>query len=173
MGGNPYAGMLLLVPYNFAPLNWSFCQGQLLDISLNNVLFALLGTTYGGDGVSSFALPDLRGRTPLHFGSDGQVTYVQGERGGNESVTLTSSQNPSHSHVVSASNATQTSSNPKNNFLASGPAAYQSGSAPTAGKALYPSSIAPAGSSFPHENRQPFLTMNWIIALYGIFPPHS
>jgi microcystin-dependent protein len=174
VGGNPFLGMVILVPYPFAPYNWQFCAGQLVSIAENSALFNLLGTTFGGDGQNTFGLPDLQGRTPLHAGTDqGGIVYVQGQRAGTEAVSLTGNQNALHSHQVAASNTGQTTTNPNNNYLAAGPAAYQSGSVPTAGKSLYPSSISVAGSSNPHSNLQPYLVMNWIISMAGIYPSQN
>ncbi|MGH9666665.1 MAG: phage tail protein [Bryobacteraceae bacterium] len=163
-GSSPYVGMLLLVPYNFAPASWMFCAGQSLAISENDTLFNLIGTTFGGDGQSTFNLPDLRGRTPVHQGPG----YVIGQRGGVENVTLTGNQLPSHTHSVSASSGAQNSSVPSNNVLASGPLTYVP-NGQTNG-AMAPASIASNGGSQPHANLQPYLTLNWIISLFGIYP---
>lgn len=168
MGGStPYVGMLLLVPYNFAPVGWQFCAGQLLPISQNEALFSLIGTTFGGDGQNTFGLPDLRGRTPVHAGSG----YTLGQSGGVESVTLTTAQLPSHSHLINASSNAQSSSAPANNVLGSGPLTYVTNGQPN--DVMAPASIASNGGNQPHNNLQPFLTLNWIICMNGIFPSRS
>lgn len=170
VGENPYIGEILLVPYNFAPVGWALCQGQLLSISGNTALFSLLGTLYGGDGVSNFALPDLQGRSPIGFGQGpGLQNYVQGQRGGEETVTLTLSQIPSHSHPAMGSAKSATTVSPANTVWATETRLniYSSGGG---------TSMAPSGSSGgnqPHDNMSPYLTLNYIIALRGIFPPRS
>lgn len=163
-GSSPYVGMLLAVGFNFAPAGWRLCDGSALSISENSTLFNLIGTTFGGDGQQTFNLPDLRGRIPIHFGNG----YVIGQNGGAENVTLTSQQAPVHSHTVAVSSNNQNSAAPNNNFLASGPQAYIQGTAPNVN--LAPQSITPFGGSQPHNNLQPFLTLNWIISLFGVFP---
>lgn len=169
----PYVGQLLLVPYNFAPAGWMFCQGQVLPISENETLFQLIGTTYGGDGQSSFALPDLRGRTAIGAGqSPGTSNYVIGQIQGVEQVTLTGNQLPVHSHNVASSGSVGNSSLPNGTFLAATSGAQAYASAGTAGN-LAPGSLSPVGGNQPHDNLQPYLTLNWIISLYGIFPSPS
>ncbi|MCC6391504.1 MAG: phage tail protein [Bryobacterales bacterium] len=169
----PYVGQLLLVPYNFAPVGWMFCQGQLLSISENETLFQLIGTTFGGDGQSTFALPDLRGRTAIGTGQGaGAGNYVLGQTQGVEQVTLTSNQIPTHTHVVVASGSVNNSSLPNGAILAATSGAQAYASAGTAGN-LAPGSLSPVGGSQPHDNLQPYLTLNWIISLFGIFPTQS
>lgn len=163
MGGSPYIGMLLAAGFNFAPVNYALCDGRLIQISENTTLFVLLGTTFGGDGINTFGLPDLRGRTPIHFGGG----YVMGQMAGVETVTLTVSELPAHPHAVNATGNNQTTSAPNNNFLAAGASAY---TAAAPNSALANGSITISGSSVPHENLQPFQTLNWVISLYGIFP---
>jgi microcystin-dependent protein len=174
----PFLGSLLLVPYNFAPQGWALCNGQLLPISQNTALFSLLGTTYGGDGVSTFALPDLRGRVPISAGQGpGLQNYSLGQSGGAESATLGVNQLPVHTHSVNAVSSEATSTSPANNYLA----ASKGGS--VTGGAIYSSSqpnttlnagtIGPAGSGQPVDIRPPYLTFNWIIALQGIYPSRS
>lgn len=161
----PYVGEIRIFAGNFAPAGWSFCDGSLLPISENETLFQLIGTTYGGDGESTFALPDLRGRFPIHQGNN----YVMAETGGVESVTLTSQQIPSHSHPMLASTSTGTQSGATGNVLASGSSIsiYRVG-APSS--ALAPQTIASTGGSQPHDNMQPFVCVTYIISLFGIFP---
>jgi len=165
---SPYLGQLLLVPYNFAPLGWAFCQGQVLPISQYDALFNLIGTTYGGDGQSTFALPDLRGRTPIGTGQgSGLSSYVLGQLGGVEEVTVTSPQLPLHSHPVLGSSTAANSVNPGVSVPGSGQTIYRQ-NATTA--QMLPGMCSSVGGSQPHNNLQPYNTLNWIIALEGIFP---
>lgn len=167
----PYVGEIRMFAGNFAPLGWLFCDGSLQPISEYETLFNLIGTTYGGDGQSTFALPDLRGRVPIHQGqSFGTSNYVIGESGGVESVTLTAQQIPSHSHTLSASSGAGTSSAPGGNVpaLVVGNLYVGTPSGPTAN--LAPAAVGTAGGSQPHENMQPFLCVSFIISLFGIFP---
>lgn len=161
----PYVGEIRMFAGNFAPAGWMFCEGQLLPISENETLFQLLGTTYGGDGESTFALPDLRGRIPIHQGNG----FILAETGGAEEITLTVSQIPAHSHPMLAANLVANDPNPTNNVFGESSAIsfYQSGS-PLA--AMAPASIAPVGGSQPHTNFQPYLCVNFIISLFGLFP---
>lgn len=167
----PFLGEIRLAAFNFAPVGWALCEGQLLPIVQYTALFALLGTFYGGDGVQTFALPDLRGRVPIGFGQGpGLSQYVQGETGGVETVTLAVTQMPAHGHYVHASAKNGTKVSPVGNY----PAVDATGTAaqfnqnPTG--EMNPAMITQTGGNLPHENRQPFLTLNWIIALQGIFP---
>ena len=162
----PYVGEIRLFAGNFAPAGWMFCSGQLLSISENETLFQLIGTTYGGDGQSTFALPDLRGRLPLHQGNGA----VLAETGGQEAVTLTTSQIPAHSHPMLASTNPGVASNAQNNVLSSSPSInlYIEGQAPT--NSMNGLVISPVGGSQPHSNFQPYLCINYIISLFGIFP---
>lgn len=161
----PYVGEVRMFAGNFAPAGWMFCEGQLLPISENETLFQLIGTTYGGDGQSTFALPDLRGRIPLHQGSG----FILAETGGAEEITLTVNQIAAHSHplVGSATNGGQPS--PQGNLLANStvitPYAPE-----TPLVAMAPSAITSTGGSQPHTNFQPYLCVNFIISLFGIFP---
>jgi microcystin-dependent protein len=153
---------------NFAPAGWAFCEGQLIPISENDALFVVLGTTYGGDGQSTFGLPDLRGRIPIHQGNG----FVMGEKAGVESVTLTTQQIPIHSHpmLVTTNAANQTS--PSGNVLAeSATVDLYIEDIPVVN--LVATSISPVGGSQPHENRQPFLCINYIISLFGLFPTQT
>jgi microcystin-dependent protein len=170
--GQPYIGEIRMFAGNFAPLAWEFCNGQSLPISENEALFQLIGTTYGGDGESTFNLPDLQSRIPLHMGNgpDG-LTYPQAQMAGVEHVTLTTQQIPVHTHTLLGTQDTATSTAPASAVLASstGATVFPYGTdEPTL--ALSASSIGPVGGSQPHENNQPFLCINYIISLYGIFP---
>jgi microcystin-dependent protein len=164
----PYIGEIRLVGFNFAPVNWAFCDGTLQAISQNEALYTLLGTTYGGDGTSTFALPDLRGRVPIHQGTYQANSYIIGQRAGTETVTLTTNQIAAHNHPLQASTTVATSPNPTNNLQA----ATQSVNAYVTPTAVTPmSSVSTAsGGSQPHENMQPYLVVNFIIALFGVFP---
>ena len=166
-----YVGQLLCVGFNFAPVGWALCDGSLLSISQNEVLFNLIGTTYGGDGQSTFGLPDLRGRTPVGTGPlAGGSTYVIGQKGGAENVTLSLQQYPSHIHPLAATSNNGNSNNPGGNLLAAGQAIYSSNT-PEPVFALNKAAVTLSpGSGQPHSNLQPFLTCNWIISLYGIYP---
>lgn len=165
----PFLGQLMLVPYNFAPRGWALCNGQLLSIAQNSALFSLLGTTYGGDGVTTFALPDLRGRVPLSAGQGpGLSNYTLGEVAGSENVTLLVTQIPAHNHTVTCYNGDPESSSPVNSLPANA-TSY----AATADSLMAQNMIGPAGGSQPHTNIQPFLVLNWIIAMEGIFPSRS
>jgi microcystin-dependent protein len=166
----PFIGQIRIFAGNFAPLGWNFCDGSLLSIEENEALYTLLGTTYGGDGVSTFGLPDLRGRTPIHqsFGPDSQ-TYVIGAQLGAETETLTQNELPAHTHTFTASSAVANTPNPSNNYLAqSSQVSAFFGDNPSV--AMQNNSLAPVGGSQPHENRMPFLTTSFIIALEGIYP---
>jgi microcystin-dependent protein len=164
----PYVGEIRMFAGNFAPAGWMFCQGQLLPISENETLFVLIGTTYGGDGESTFALPDLRGRIPVHQGNG----FTLAETGGVEQVTLTVNQIPSHTHSLIATTSVANQSSPTNNLLAQSTAAdlYIEDTA-TAG--LASTAITPTGGSQPHTNFQPYLCIDYIISLFGIFPRFS
>jgi microcystin-dependent protein len=161
----PYVGEIRIFAGNFAPAGWMFCEGQLLPISENETLFQLIGTTYGGDGQSTFALPDLRGRIPIHQGNG----FTLAETGGAEEITLTVSQIPAHTHAYLGSNVVANDPNPTNNTLAESSAIslYQSGN-PIA--AMAPQSVGTTGGSQPHTNFQPYLCVDFIISLFGIFP---
>lgn len=154
---------------NFAPAGWQFCHGQLLAISENEVLFYLIGTTYGGDGESTFGLPDLRGRIPIHQGAG----FVLAATGGAERVTLTQNQMPAHGHALMASaDPAQATAGPNGGLLAaSGDTLLYSSAAP--GLAMHPAAVAATGGSQPHENLAPYLCVSFIISLFGIFPSPS
>ncbi|HUK61884.1 MAG TPA: tail fiber protein [Dongiaceae bacterium] len=168
-----WIGEVALVAFNFAPQGWALCNGQLLPIATNTALFSLLGTTYGGDGQTTFALPDLRSRVPIHQGQGpGLSNYVMGQVGGNETATLTVNQIPSHTHAAMADATNGSSDTPTGLVVARNAAGVpQYGSNPTV--ALAPQAIASTGGSQPHTNVQPYLTMNYVIALSGYFPSRS
>ena len=164
---NPFVGEIRPWPGNFAPAGWMFCQGQLLPISEYETLFYLIGTTYGGDGQSTFALPDLRGRVPIHQASG----YVLGQVGGSEAVTLTTAQIPGHNHMAQAQTGGGAASSPAGGFWATSDLDQFSTAAPDL--SLNPGAIAPSGGNGAHNNMMPFLTLNFIISLFGIFPSQS
>lgn len=163
----PFVGEIRIFAGNFAPAGWMFCEGQLLPISGNETLFQLIGTTYGGDGVSTFALPDLRGRLPIHQGNG----FVLAETGGTEAVTLTVNQLPTHSHPMSASTASGSMTSPQNNVVSQTDGTVFLYIADAPGVNMSASALTPAGGSQPHENLQPYLCVDFIISLFGIFPP--
>ena len=171
---SPYIGEIRMFGGNFAPVGWAFCDGQLLPISENDALFALIGTTYGGDGQETFAVPDLRGRAPMHMGTSpaSGTTYQIGEMAGVESVTLTTQQTPIHNHAFQVTTAVGTQGNPGGNLLANsqGPQPYIQQD-PDGNLAA--NMLSPVGGSQPHENRQPYLGINFIISLYGVFPTQT
>lgn len=161
----PYVGEIRMFAGNFAPAGWMFCEGQLLPISENETLFQLIGTTYGGDGESTFALPDLRGRIPIHQGNG----FILAETGGVEEITLTVSQIAAHGHPLLSANINSNDPNPQSNLLSEGLLAsmYQSSAA---NAAMAAGSVSSVGGSQPHTNFQPYLCVNFIISLFGIFP---
>lgn len=161
----PYVGEIRMFAGNFAPAGWMFCEGQLLPISENETLFQLIGTTYGGDGQETFALPDLRGRIPIHQGN----SFILAETGGAEEITLTVSQIPAHSHPLLASSSSGTNASPVNNVLAES-VNIDTYIEDVTSANLNPASISPIGGSQPHTNFQPYLCVDFIISLFGIFP---
>lgn len=161
----PYVGEIRMFAGNFAPAGWEFCAGQLLPISENETLFQLIGTTYGGDGQSTFGLPDLRGRLPIHQGNG----FVLSDTGGAEEITLTVNQIPSHAHPLLVSLDTTTTPNVSGNVLGTPATATPFFAAPPT-LALAAQSITSVGGSQPHTNFQPYLCVNFIISLFGIFP---
>jgi microcystin-dependent protein len=158
----PFLAEIRLMSFNFAPKGWALCNGQTLPINQNQALFALLGTTYGGNGQTTFALPDLRGRVPLHEGQG----FSLGQRGGEEAHTITQGEFPAHNHLVNVSNA-NANATPTGNYFAAANNAYQPAPANTS---IAPSSITNTGGSQPHNNMQPYLAITFAIALQGIFP---
>lgn len=165
----PYVGEIRIFAGNFAPAGWLFCEGQLLPISENETLFQLIGTTYGGDGESTFALPDLRGRLAIHQGSGAGSSYIIGETGGAEQVTLTVNQIPSHTHPMRASTSTGTQGSAAGAVPASGSGISLYRPAP-ANQAMAADAVQLIGGSQPHENMHPYLCVSFIISLFGIFP---
>ena len=162
----PYVGEIRMFAGNFAPAGWMFCEGQLLPISENETLFQLIGTTYGGDGQSTFALPDLRGRIPLHQGNG----FILAETGGAEEITLTVNQIPAHTHALLAAVTAGTSSNPANNVMAQTDGTIFTYISDPPSVNMSPQAISPVGGSQPHTNFQPYLCVNFIISLFGLFP---
>lgn len=172
----PYIGEIHLFAGNFAPQGYAFCDGQSLPISQFDAVFALLGTTYGGDGQTSFNLPDLRGRLPVHQGQGpGLPPFTMGQSGGSETVTLTGQQLPVHSHSANATTQGGATSSPQNAILAATTSGNELYAAPGAGPTvqLVGSTINPAGGNQPHDNMMPYLAINFIIALEGLFPPRN
>ena len=174
--GQPYVGEIRMFAGNFPPNGWMFCEGATLPISENEVLFQLIGTTYGGDGEETFNLPNLASRVPIHMGTgpDG-TTYQIGEQAGTEQETLTTQQIPVHNHALLASNDPGTSANAENNLWCSSPSInwyFETGGAP-GDTNVNPATVSPIGGSQPHENTQPFLCINFIISLFGVFPSQT
>jgi microcystin-dependent protein len=173
---DPFVAEIRIFPFNFAPKGWAFCDGQLLPLSQNTALFSLLGTTYGGDGKSNFALPDMQGNAPMHPGQGpGLSLHDLGETGGSETVSLLESEIPSHSHALMAAPPASLVAIPSpavSLARSRGFNAYQSNTSanlvPMSGNTL-----APAGGDQPHNNMQPYLTLNFCIALQGVFPPRT
>ena len=167
---SPFIGEIRMFAGNFAPVGWAFCNGALMDISQNDALFNLIGTTYGGDGQTTFALPNLQSRVPVHVGPG----FALGQTGGAETVTLTTSQLPAHSHVAQASNsatAPPNVTNPTGNVWAQSTLNDYSSAAPTSG--MDAAAIGSAGGSQPHDNMIPFLVINFILSLFGVFPSQT
>lgn len=170
---DPFVAEIRIFPFNFAPKGWAWCNGQLMPISQNTALFSLLGTTYGGDGKTTFALPDLQGRAPMHPGQGpGLSLHDLGETSGSETVTLLESEIPAHSHGLQGDEDDASFMTPQNMYLASGNQMYLS-SNPTPNTTLAPSALAPAGGDQPHNNMMPYLTLYFCIALQGVFPPRG
>ncbi len=161
----PYIGEIRMFAGNFAPAGWIFCEGQTLPISENEALFQLIGTTYGGDGEETFNIPDLRGRLPLHQGNG----FVLAQAAGVEEVTLTVQQIPVHTHPLLASASPASAANPSGNMLAESGSSNVYRPAPTS-VTLNANTVGPAGGSQPHTNFQPYLCVNFILSLFGIFP---
>jgi microcystin-dependent protein len=170
----PFIGQIVLFAGNFAPRGWAFCNGQLISIATNTALFSILGTTYGGNGTTNFALPDLRGRVPMHAGTGpGLTPRSLGELSGSESVTLLSTQIPVHNHPLVASTATPTTDNPAGALLPVGTSRIYAAPGSPGLTAMAPQSVGLAGGSQPHDNLQPFTCLHFIIALEGIFPSRN
>ncbi|HEY2830310.1 MAG TPA: tail fiber protein [Thermoanaerobaculia bacterium] len=170
---DPFVAEIRIFPFNFAPKGWAFCDGQILPLSQNTALFSLLGTTYGGDGKSNFALPNMQGNAPMHPGQGpGLSLHDLGETGGSETVSLLESEIPSHSHGFNVSTQDALDSNATAELLAKGAAIGQY-AVPGAIVQMAPNALAPAGGDQPHNNLQPYLTLNFCIALQGVFPPRT
>ncbi|MFN2622998.1 MAG: phage tail protein [Chthoniobacterales bacterium] len=171
---DPFVAEIRIFPFNFAPKGWAWCDGQLLPLSQNTALFSLLGTTYGGNGKSNFALPDLQGRAPMHPGQGpGLSLHDLGETGGSETVSLLESEIPSHTHALMASTSTANQPGPNaNNSLARVQGATPYGAA-TNLVPMAPEALAPAGGDQPHNNMMPYLTFYFNIALQGVYPPRT
>jgi microcystin-dependent protein len=177
----PFIGQIQPMGFNFAPKGWALCDGQVMSIAQNTALFSLLGTMYGGNGTTTFALPDLRGRVPVDVGASPFGLYVQGEAAGSETVTLDLSTLPSHNHAFLGTANIANDSQPSDGAAlgtigvlkqpgTKGDPYYASDAAP---QALNPKSIDSVGGNQPHDNMQPFLVINWVIALTGIFPSRN
>ena len=173
---DPFVAEIRIFPFNFAPKGWAFCDGQILPLSQNTALFSLLGTTYGGDGKSNFALPNMQGNSPMHPGQGpGLSLHDLGETGGSDTVTLLESEIPSHTHVVEGA-ASGGQASPANNVWASAgfgrPPIYTTSVAAT-NVQMNPLALSPSGGDQPHNNLQPYLTLNFCIALQGVYPPRT
>jgi microcystin-dependent protein len=162
----PFLGEIKIISWNFPPKGWTFCNGQLLPINQNQALYSILGTTYGGDGMRTFGLPDLQGRTPMHIGNG----IVLGEKGGETAHTLNISELPAHNHVPVGSKATASVHPPAGNLWANGNELIYTA---TPNNAMNPADVLPVGGNQPHENMSPYLVLNFIIALQGIFPSQN
>jgi microcystin-dependent protein len=173
---NPFLAEIRIFAFNFAPKGWAFCDGQLLPLSQNTALFSLLGTTYGGDGKSNFALPNLQGSSAMHWGqSPGGSLYDIGQTGGETTVSLIDSEMPSHTHALQASPLPADLDTPgqQNALARSSPGIYKTppGSTPTVFMSF--GTVQPAGAGIPHNNMMPYLTLNFCIALQGVYPPRT
>jgi len=167
----PFLAEIRMVGFNFAPRGWALCDGQILPINQNQSLYSLLGTTYGGDGRTSFALPDLRGRTPIHVGASNGTSHPQGQKGGEDTHTLTTHEIPAHQHTVMATTARADAEDPSD--LLPGVAALKTYRAPQTLAHMATEAVANAGGGQSHDNMQPYLAVNFAIALQGLFPPRN
>ena len=168
---DPFVAEIRIFGFNFAPTGWAFCNGQLMPLSQNTALFSLLGTTYGGDGKTNFALPNLQGRAPMHPGQGpGLSLHDLGETCGSETVTLMESEIPAHTHTVRAAADDAAFKTAAGMYVAAGNAMFVT-TAPT--RTMAPEALAVAGGGQPHNNMQPYLTLNFCIALQGVFPPRG
>ena len=173
---DPFVAEIRIFPFNFAPKGWAFCDGQILPLSQNTALFSLLGTTYGGDGKSNFALPNLQGNAPMHPGQGpGLSLHDLGETGGSETVSLLESEIPSHTHTLMATTQSGNQATPVANTIARGTTGFTPYLPPAGAPlvAMSDNALAPAGGDQPHNNMQPYLTLNFCIALQGVFPPRT
>ncbi len=169
-----YLGTIMAFGFNYAPRNWAVCEGQILPINANQSLYSLLGTMYGGDGRTTFALPDFRGRASFAFGtaSGSNITYTQGAKGGAENASVSTAQMPAHNHSMGVIAETPNASKPSGSLIATpDPTIYSDHAAPDA--TLKGSTITNTGGSQQHNNMQPYLVLNWCIALQGVFPPRN
>jgi microcystin-dependent protein len=165
---DPFLGEIKIISWNFPPKGWAFCNGQFLPINQNQALFSLFGTTYGGNGQTTFALPDFRGRVPVHVGGG----HIQGEVGGQSAHTVTIQEMPTHTHFVQVTNNDGTDANPTSGVILSKSVANSFGAFGNV-VAMNTGIVSNVGGSQPHENRQPFLVLNFIVALQGIFPSRN
>jgi microcystin-dependent protein len=173
---NPFVAEIRIFPFNFAPKGWAFCDGQLLALSQNTALFSLLGTTYGGDGKATFALPNMQGNAPLHAGQgQGLSQYFLGEDGGSTTVTLLQSEIPMHTHNLTGDVSQATDTTPAGGLAgyARLPSSDAYKNTTTGVTPMSPNAIAPAGGGQPHNNMMPYLTLNFCIAMQGVFPPRT
>jgi len=175
---DPFVAEIRIFPFNFAPKGWAWCDGQLLPLSQNTALFSLLGTTYGGNGKSNFALPDLQGRAPMHPGQGpGLSLHDLGETGGSETVTLLESETPFHNHILKSSAEDADADNPAPTNVTGGSAGVSlylgAPNSVVVANQLSPNALAPAGGDQPHNNLMPYLTYYFNIALQGVFPPRG
>jgi microcystin-dependent protein len=166
----PFLSEIRLVSFNFAPQGWAFCNGQVLAINQNQALFALLGTTYGGNGITTFALPNLQGCAPLHMGSSPGGSYVLGQTGGSANVTLVATEMPAHTHQAEGVSTTANSGAPAGGAWANSVSDPYS---PSGNAAMNAASVSSMGGSQPHSNQSPYLVLNFVIALQGIFPSRN
>jgi len=170
----PFIGEIRMFGGNFAPLNWALCNGQLMAIDQNTALFALIGTTYGGDGVQTFALPNLQSRFPMHQGQGpGLSNRILGQLDGTETVTLTVNQLPAHAHPAICSSGGGDSETPVHNFWATDPMGNTAAYTTAPDSQMLASAIGTTGGSQPHDNMKPFLVINFIISLFGVFPSQN
>jgi microcystin-dependent protein len=170
---DPFVAEIRIYPFNFAPKGWAFCDGQLLPLSQNTALFSLVGTFYGGNGKSNFALPDLQGRAPMHWGQGSGLSMRDlGEQGGTQWVTLLESEMPSHTHALSTSQRPADSISPEKLAPGTGNNMYAAYSGNNLVSAA-PEALVPTGGDQPHNNMQPYLTLNFCIALQGVYPPRA
>ncbi|MBF5040970.1 phage tail protein [Aggregicoccus sp. 17bor-14] len=175
---DPFVAEIRMMPFNFAPKGWAFCDGQILPLSQNTALFSLLGTTYGGDGKSNFALPNLQGNVPMHPGQGpGLSLHNLGETGGSQTVSLLQSEIPAHTHALMGSSLPGEGNDPGPSVVLASPGAvplYNVGSpGPVQPTTLAPQALTPAGGDQPHNNMMPYLTVNFCIALQGVYPPRT